>query len=305
MKARASLLILIFLTSMIPLANADESTPVTINVDWISEHAYVLTGDVNISDVGATHIRDGITLDVGITYDTTGDDLRVILNSTLVHGDTITIDTGSVTRAITVGLWGQPLADHEVTRDSHWEMNQQWENENGTQKYIFIFDGQGWQQRLGSTLESWEMGNGSLQVVSNTEEGGLSLMLDLDSVWKNETTVDGIMTGQLFDARGNGIIEVTNNGDEGAVDIEGTVSDAWINRSMVNGIIDERFRLEANGTISMLADEDDEMMNLDGDLAVLLIETWDSNGTRRLSHTQFDATADLSLIHISEPTRPY
>ena len=293
MKARASLLILIFLTSMVPLANADESSPVTVNVDWTSEHAYVLTGDVNISDISATHIRDGIALDVGITYDTTGENLRVILNSTLVHGDTITIDAGTVSRAVTVGLWGQPLADHEVTRDSHWEMNQQWENENGTQKYIFVFDGQGWQQRIGSTLESWEMGNGSLQVVSNTEDGGLSLMLDLNSVWKNETTVDGIMTGQLFDARGDGIIEVTNNGDEGAVDIEGTVSDAWINRSMVNGIIDERFRIEANGTISMLADEDDEMMNLDGDLAVLLIETWDSNGTRRLSHTQFDATADL------------
>lgn len=293
MKARASLLILLFLTALVPLANAEETVPVTINVDWTSEHAYILTGDVNISEVSITHIQNGISLDVGLTYDTTGEDLRVILNTTLAHGDTITVDTGTVTRAVTVGLWGQPLADHEVTRDSHWEMNQQWENENGTQKYIFIFDGQGWQKRIGSTLESWEMGNGSLQVVSNTADNGFSLMLDLNSVWRNETTVDGIMTGQLFDARGSGIIEVTNNGDEGAVDIEGTVSDAWINRSMVNGIIDERFRLEANGTISVLADEDDEMMNLDGDLAVLLIETWDSNGTRRLSHTQFEATADL------------
>ena len=35
------------------------------------------------------------------------------------------------------------------------------------------------------------------------------------------------------------------------------------------------------------------MMNLDGELAVLLIETWDSDGIRRLSHTQFEATADL------------
>ena len=293
MKARAILLIVLFLTSLVPLANADETTPITINVDWTGEHAYVLTGEVNVSEVSVTHIHDGAPLEVGVTFDTTGEDLRVVLNTTLAHGDTITVDTGSVTRTVTVGLWGQPLADHEVTRESHWEMNQQWENENGTQKYIFIFDGQGWQQRVGSTLDSWEMGNGSLQVVSNTAENGLSLMLDLNSVWKNETTVDGIMTSQLFDARGSGIIEVTNNGEEDAVDIEGTVSDAWINRSMVNGIIDERFRLEANGTISILSDQDDEMMNLDGDLAVLLIETWDSNGTRRLSHTQFEATADL------------
>ena len=36
-------------------------------------------------------------------------------------------------------------------------------------------------------------------------------------------------------------------------------------------------------------------MDLSGDLAVLLIETWDSDGERRLSHTQFEATADLML----------
>lgn len=293
MKARASLLILLFLTSLAPLANADESSPVTVNVDWTVEHAYILTGDVNISEISVTHSHEGMQLDVDLTYDTTGENLRIVLNTTLAHGDTITVNAGSISRTVTVGLWGQPLADHEVTRDSHWEMNQQWENENGTQKYIFIFNGQGWQQRLGNTLESWEMGNGSLQVVSNTADNGISLMLDLDSVWKNETTVDGIMTGQLFDARGNGLIEVSNNGAEDAVNIEGTVSDAWINRSMLNGIIDERFRLEANGTISVLSDNDDEMMDLEGDLAVLLIETWDSNGTRRLSHTQFEATADL------------
>ncbi|RJU88886.1 MAG: hypothetical protein DWC02_01090 [Candidatus Poseidoniales archaeon] len=293
MKARASLLILLFLTSFIPIANADETSPVTINVDWTSEHAYVISGDVELSEINLTHIHDGMELDVDLIFDTTGENLRIIANTSLAHGDTITIDAGTVSRSVTVGLWGQPLADHEVTLNSHWEMNQQWENENGTQKYILIFNGQGWQQRIGDTLESWEMGNGSLFIVTNTADNGLSLMLDLDSVWKNETTVDGIMTGQLFDARGSGDIVVMNYADDNDVEIEGTVSDAWINRSMVNGIIDERFRLEANGTISVLSDSEDEMMNLDGELAVLLIETWDSNGTRRLSHTQFEATADL------------
>ncbi len=293
MKARATLLILLFLTSFIPLANADETSPVTINVDWTSDHAYVISGEVELSEINLTHIHDGMELEVGLIFDTTGENLRVVANTSLAHGDTITIDAGTVSRSVTVGLWGQPLADHEVTLNSHWEMNQQWENENGTQKYILIFNGQGWQQRIGNTLESWEMGNGSLLVVSNTADNGLSLMLDLDSVWKNETTVDGIMTGQIFDARGSGDIVVMNSADENDVEIEGTVSDAWINRTMTNGIIDERFKLEANGTISVLSDTEDEMMNLDGELAVLLIETWDSNGTRRLSHTQFEATADL------------
>lgn len=295
MKGRAGLLILLFLTSLIPIVNADEVTPVTINVDWTGDHAYIITGEVNLSEVSVNHLHDGAALDVGLIYDTTGENLRIILNTTLSHGDVITVNGGEVSRTVTVGLWGQPLADHEVTLNSQWEMNQQWVNENGTQKYILVFNGQGWQQRIGNTLESWEMGNGTLMVISNTADNGISIMLDLDSVWKNETTVDGIMTGQVFDARGSGTIGVESDGDEGAVDIEGVVSDAWINRSMFDGIVDERFRLEANGSITILAEEDNEMMNLTGVLAVLLIETWDSNGTRRLSHTQFEATADLIL----------
>ena len=295
MKAKAGLLIVLFLASMLPIVNADEVIPITINVDWTGDHAYIISGEVNLSEVTVNHLHDGIELDVGLIYDTTGEELRIISNTTLSHGDTITINAEEVSRVVTVGLWGQPLADHEVTLDSHWEMDQQWANENGTQKYILVFNGQGWQQRVGNSLESWEMGNGTLLIVSNTADSGLSMMLDLDSVWKNETTVDGIMVAQVFDARGNGVIGVENEGDEGNVDIEGTVSDAWINRSMVNGIVDERFRLEANGTISVLSEEDDESMNLTGELAVLLIETWDSNGTRRLSNTQFEATADLIL----------
>ena len=200
-----------------------------------------------------------------------------------------------VSRTVTVGLWGQPLADHEVTLNSQWEMDQEWDNENGTQAYNLIFNGQGWQQRIGSSLESWERGNGTLFIISNTADSSISMMIDLNSVWKNETTVDGLMIAQTFDARGDGTIGVGNDGEEGEVQILGVVSDAWINRSTLNGVVDERFRLEANGTISLDANEDGEMMDLSGDLAVLLIETWDSDGVRRLSHTQFEATADLVM----------
>ena len=293
MKVRAGLLVVLFLASVFPIVNADETTPITINVDWGDDHAYIITGDVNLSDINVTHSHNSQMLDVGIIYDTTGENLRIELNTSLSHGDVITIQAGAVTRIVSVGLWGQPLADHEVTLNSHWEMDQQWENENGTQKYILVFNGQGWQQRVGNTLESWEMGNGTLMIVSNTADSSISMMIDLDSVWKNETTVDGIMTGQVFDARGNGVIGVGGDGEEGVVQIQGTVSDAWINRTMYDGIVDEWFRLEANGSISINADENDETMNLSGEMAVLLIETWDSNGTRRLSHVQFEATADL------------
>ena len=295
MKVRAGLLAVLFLASVIPVANADEVAPVTINTDWVSEHAYTISGDVDLSEINITHLHGTESLDVGLIYDTTGQDLRVVANTSLSHGDVITINAGSVSRTVTVGLWGQPLADHEVTLNSQWEMDQDWDNENGTQAYNLIFNGQGWQQRIGSSLDSWERGNGTLFIVSNTGDSSITMMIDLNSVWKNETTVDGLMIAQTFDARGNGTIGVGNDGEDGQIQILGTVSDAWINRSTLDGVVDERFRLEANGTISLDASEDGEMMDLSGDLAVLLIETWDSDGVRRLSHTQFEATADLVM----------
>ena len=295
MKARASLLVVLFLASVMPIANADEINQITINVDWGDDHAYIISGDVDISSINVTHTHQSEMLDVGVIYDTTGDNLRIILNTSLSYGDTITIQAEDVTRSLTVGIWGQPVADHEVTLNSQWEMDQQWENENGTQAYLLIFDGQGWQQRIGDNLESWERGNGTLDIISNTIDSSISMAIDLDSVWKNETTVNGVMIEQSFDARGNGIIGIGNDGEEGDLQIQGMISDAWINRTTLNGIVDERFRLEANGSISLYSLEDGEMMNLSGDLALLLIETWDSDGVRRLSHTQFEAAADLIM----------
>ena len=295
MKVRAGLLVVLFLASVMPIANADEINQITINVDWGDDHAYIISGDVDISSINVTHTHQSEMLDVGVIYDTTGDNLRIILNTSLSYGDIITIQAEDVTRSLTVGIWGQPIADHEVTLNSQWEMDQQWENENGTQAYLLIFDGQGWQQRIGDNLESWERGNGTLDIISNTIDSSISMAIDLDSVWKNETTVNGVMIEQSFDARGNGIIGIGNDGEEGDLQIQGMISDAWINRTTLNGIVDERFRLEANGSISLYSLEDGEMMNLSGDLALLLIETWDSDGVRRLSHTQFEAAADLIM----------
>ena len=295
MKTRAGLLALLFLTSLAPLGSAFGSGPVSIHVDWTGDNAYIIQGEVDLSNISATHMRGSEELDVGIIYDTTGEDLRIELNTSLVYGDVITIDTGEVSRTVTVGLWGQPMDDHEVTLDSEWVMDQQWENENGTQKYLLIFNGQGWQQRIGNTLESWEMGNGSLDVIAGTSEGNVTLSLLLESIWKNETTVDGLLTGQVFDARGSGTIVVAGQDENGDLVIDGVVSDAWVNRSLSNGIVDERSLLEANGTIGIYASDEDGSFNLTGELAVLYIETWDSNGTRMLSNTEFDATADLII----------
>ena len=130
----------------LPIANADEVDTVTINVDWTDAHAYIIAGNVGSSrSTSHTNTMSKCSM---LESSTTGEDLRIILNTTVSNGDVVTIQAGDVTRTINVGLWGQPIADHEVTLNSEWTMDQQWENENGTQKYILLFDGQGWQQEL-------------------------------------------------------------------------------------------------------------------------------------------------------------
>ena len=295
MKVKAVVLVLLFLTSLAPLGSADETETVSIHVDWTGDNAYIIKDYSDLANISATHSRNGLDLDVGIIYDTTGEDLRIELNTSLEYGDIITISAGETSRSVVVGVWGQPLDDHEVTLNSNWIMDQEWVDENGTQKYLLIFDGQGWQQRTATTLESWEMGNGSLQILSNTEEANLSIDLVLQSIWKNETIVDGLLTGQVFDAQGSGFINLASVDENGDLTIAGVVSDAHINRSLSNGIVDEKFLLEANGTIGIYGEDEGEIFNLTGDVAVLYFETWDYNGTRKLDYIQFDATADLIL----------
>ena len=220
-RAKSLLIASIFLLSIVPTYGAAESVEsVEILTDWTDEHAYIITGQVELNNISVIHNRGDSQLDVGLIYDTTGDDLRVILNTTIEYADQIIIIAGEQQRQITVGLWGQPIVDHEVTLSSQWEMNQEWVNENGTQKYVLVFDGQGWQKRVDNKLESWEAGDGSMLIVTSTEETSLSLSLILESVWKNETTIDGIMSGQVFDARGSGIIGLTTS-EEGDMSIQG------------------------------------------------------------------------------------
>ena len=72
MKVKAGLLVVLFLASVMPIANADETAPVTINVDWADEHAYIISGDVDLSSINVTHTHQSEMLDVGVIYDTTG-----------------------------------------------------------------------------------------------------------------------------------------------------------------------------------------------------------------------------------------
>ena len=119
MKTKAGVIVLLLLASFVPYVSANEtSETVEIFVDWTDGHSYIITGDVEISNVSATHIQQGADLNLTLTYDTTGENLRLILDSNLMYGDTVTITAGQTSRIINVGIWGQPLDDHEVTLNS-------------------------------------------------------------------------------------------------------------------------------------------------------------------------------------------
>ena len=105
MKGKAILLATLFLACSIPLTSAEDSTPIKINVDWTDSHAYVIKGDVDISEISIIHIREGGDLGPGLIFDTTGEDLRVIASTDIAQGDTITVEVEDYTRTIQVGLW--------------------------------------------------------------------------------------------------------------------------------------------------------------------------------------------------------
>ena len=85
MKSKASLLILLLLTSFIPFASAEDPLDIPeIFVDWTDEHAYIITGNVDIANITVTHIQNGAERNITMNYDTTGDSLRLILDSSLM-----------------------------------------------------------------------------------------------------------------------------------------------------------------------------------------------------------------------------
>ena len=60
-------------------------------------------------------------------------------------------------RSFSVGTWGQAIDDHEVTTTNTWSL-EQFQDENSTlPSFDLQFTGNGWQQRIGNTLDSWEL----------------------------------------------------------------------------------------------------------------------------------------------------
>jgi len=319
--------LLLLLTPLTYLASAEDVPSVVITTDWTStsslsnEHAYVLTFGDSLPhdyDVSVSHVRAGVDLapSVQTTFldQTSTLTARIVLDSIVAWNDSITVSvtinghdgvalSTSVNeqRTFVVGSWNQPMADHEVTTTSSWSLEQNYETDEGNQTFVLLFEGNGWQQRINEVLESYELGNGTLQTIESTNNSSTILDLDFESFWKNETVVSGALTSQVIEARGSGGILLQTNDDGIISTINATVVEALLNRSNLDNIVSERLRLEAFGTLMIEGEGEEGNLDVNGDISLLLLETNDVDGVRVLQHTQIEATADF--IVVDEGTR--
>ena len=315
------LVCMLLLAPMSFLASAQDSPTVSITTDWTSdsaltnEHAYILTfGDASAHDydVAIEHIRD--SADLGPSIQTTFLEntpvltARIVLDTDLAWNDSVSISItinghdGNtlpvpvvIERMFTVGSWNQPMADHEVTTTTAWSLEQNYETEEGNQSFVLFFEGNGWQQRIGEVLNSYELGNGTLTTSENTDNSTTIFDLDFESFWKNETVTSGVLTSQVIQARGTGDIILQLEEDGLVTTVNGTVVDALLNRSNIDNVVTERLRLEAFGSLLVGGEDDGARFDVDGDISLLLLETIDIDGVRVLEHTQIEATADMLL----------
>ena len=311
----------VLLFSTLPV-HADEATEIglEIRVHWVEVsgdpvHAYLLTFADNASyqvNLSMEHLRNDSVLPASYVLEWGSEDgMRTALatfNTSLAWGDQIVLDAhitsrdGSPvdvvqSRELTVGVWNQPMDDHEVMLTSSWSLEQVYDNGSGPQRFALSFTGQGWQERIGEVLSSWELGNGTFQTLETTGEGETDLDLVLTQVWKNETLVAGILTHQVFDARGFGSLQTTVVDGEMETVVQADVAQALLNRSLVNGVVGERLVLEATGSLNVTEDgAENNSLNIDGELAVFFFEYHDVDGERLLQHTAFEAMADFVLV---------
>ena len=199
------LFFLLLLTPLFsPLVTAD-SPPgqPQINAHWVADefgetmHAYRVLfadGESYQALVDIEHDRGGEILATEIfqSWDLI-DGLRVLdvqLNTSLEWGDIVSVaitithyagqelvDSIEVERNFEIGTWNQPMDDHEIMLETTWDLDQTFNNSYGPQGFELDFIGQGWQQRIGNTVESWELGNGSVLFIESTDVGSNNLSL--------------------------------------------------------------------------------------------------------------------------------
>ena len=202
-----------------------------------------------------------------------------------------------VEREFEVGTWNQPMDDHEIMLETTWMLDQAYNTSSGPQGFHLDFSGQGWQQRAGQTVESWELGNGSIAFLESSDNGNNNLTLELQSIWKNETIVDGLLTSQVFEAIGTGNLHIIAIEDDIETAILVNVTTAELNRSLIDDVITERLKIDAQGILNISSlDTDNSSTTINGDIGVFYLETLDNNGVREFYDQRFEAIANMIII---------
>ena len=317
----ALLLTLLLLAPLAGIAIADEAESAPsceILVDWdydwamdengtwqeIVIHRYKTTFEPafqnGTSPSGVTidvqHIRNGqiIATEADSSYVVAGGEIDVVLPDEPEFLDEVIIEVSSTettcSRSMDMTIWNQPSADHEITRETTWELQN--DADGGSSLY---FEGRGWQKRTGESLSSSELGNGSLVLDLDTGTDQMYLTLDLHNVWMNETYDGTEITRQIFEMRGSGSLEFVSDSEDSLIDVEANVYQAYILRDWEDGILTERLTLEATGAISYNGGSNNSTQGGYGELSIFYIETWDEGGIRRLSDTQIEANLSIRL----------
>jgi len=308
-------------------AQSDNEASCHVLVDWdydpqFSEesgqhlsfvHRYRITFDPNFESgespsaltVDAVH-RDsnGNDLLINFTFISAGGEVDIILDSTPSFGDSVFVSISSTeascAREITITNWNQPVEDHEITRETTWSMEGLEDEEQGIE-----FEGRGWQKRTGNTLESNELGNGSMHIDTMDEDtNGLIIDLNLNRVWLNETYDGQLLTSQEFEMIGNGSMLLRDGyaGEQGGdgISIHVNVGHASILRSWSDGKLTERLVIDGNGWVSFAGGDNESSGGGFGSIEVFYFETWDVDGSRRLENLQLEANASIRLMGASD-----
>jgi hypothetical protein len=268
-------------------------------------HRYRVAFDppfTNGSSPGATnlsvhHLREGIDIidTFNVSMISAGGEIDVLLSTTPVFDDIVTIEVETIeavcSRTLKVTNWNQPIADHEVTRETDWSLTGMEEVESQG----ISFEGRGWQRRAGSILESNELGNGTLFLDLTNDSGGVVVSLNLDRIWLNETYDGTELIQQDFEMSGDGTLSLQGGEDGGDFAIDAQISDAYVLRSFSEGEVTERMRFEGTGWLSFNGGDNNSTTGAFGQISLFYYEIWDDDGFRRLQDVQIEANASVRL----------
>ena len=300
-------------------AQEEQTTTCQVLVDWDEDwqwgddgnytidilHRYRVTFDppfTNGSSPGAInlsvqHLREGVDIidSLNVSMISAGGEIDVLLSTTPAFDDVVTIVVETVeaacSRTLKVTNWNQPIADHEVTRETEWSLTGTEEAEGQG----ISFEGRGWQRRTGTILESNELGNGTLFLDLTNDSEGAVVSLNLDRIWLNET-YDGVeMVQQDFEMSGNGTLSLRGGEDGGDFSIDAQIRDAYVLRSFSEGEVTERMRFEGTGWLSFNGGDNNSTTGAYGEISLFYFEMWDDDGFRRLQDTQIEANASVRL----------